>query len=247
MSIIKKIKFKNEEGEVTEHVIGADASNVAQDIGHRFVSDAEKASWNAKQGNTVAFEEAAERKNILTGESFPVLMGKIKKFFADLKNVAFSGNYDDLANKPTLGNVASYGVANNDTTTQAGFVADARIVKTHGDEIDQLNSELTANDTKFYFDYKDGQWGFNTDPARGADTFHPFDGDWTLSFLLSCGATANVNGEIVSPSGSGTVTIKCSNRAISQTSGTTVRGGGGHPVHSNECHASVSNFQLSYS
>lgn len=33
-------------------------------------------------------------------------------------------------------------IANNDTTTQAGFVADARIVKTHGDEIDQLNSDL---------------------------------------------------------------------------------------------------------
>ena len=33
-------------------------------------------------------------------------------------------------------------IANNDTTTQAGFVADARIVKTHGDEIDQLNSEM---------------------------------------------------------------------------------------------------------
>ena len=33
-------------------------------------------------------------------------------------------------------------IANNDTTTQAGFAADARIVKTHGDEIDQLNSEI---------------------------------------------------------------------------------------------------------
>lgn len=247
MSIIKKIKLKNKEGETVNHEIGADASNVTQDAEHRFVTDVEKEIWNKKQGITVTFEAAADRENIETGESFPTLMGKIKKFFTDLKNVAFSGNYDDLSNKPTLGNVASYGVANNDTTTQAGFVADARIVKTHGDEIDQLSSELTANETKFYFDFQNEQWGFNTDPARGADTFHPFDGDWTLSFLLSCGATANVNGEIVSPSGSGTVTIKCSNRAINQTSGTTVRGGGGHPVHSNECHASVSNFQLSYS
>ena len=138
-------------------------------------------------------------------------------------------------------------IANNCTTTAEGYALDARQGKELMDKANQLNSELSANDTKFYFDYKDGQWGFNTDPARGADTFHPFDGDWTLSFLLSCGATVNVNGEIVSPSGSGTVTIKCSNRAISQTSGTTVRGGGGHPVHSNECHASVSNFQLSYS
>ena len=40
------------------------------------------------------------------------------------------------------GSAASYSVANNDTTTQAGFVADARIVKQHGDEIDQLSSDL---------------------------------------------------------------------------------------------------------
>lgn len=67
-------------------------------------------------------------------------------------------------------------IANNDTTTQAGFAADARIVKTHGDEIDQLNSELTANNNKFYFDFQNDQYGYNTDPARGADTFHPFRG-----------------------------------------------------------------------
>lgn len=44
---------------------------------------------------------------------------------------------------------------------------------------------MTANDTKFYFDYKDGQWGFNTDPARGADTFHPF-----RSAPIDCGTYA---------------------------------------------------------
>ena len=47
------------------------------------------------------------------------------------------------------GSAASYSVANNDTTTQAGFVADARIVKQHGDEIDQLSSELAAAKQSF--------------------------------------------------------------------------------------------------
>lgn len=191
---------------------------------------------------SVTFTPDATRKLPQSGGRFKAFLGSIVKFLSDLTEVAFSGNYSDLEGKPTIPPLA-----NNCTTTAAGYGLDARQGKVLMDKANQLNSELTANDTKFYFDYKDGQWGFNTDPARGADTFHPFDGDWTLSFLLSCGATANVNGEIVSPSGSGTVTIKCSNRAISQTSGTTVRGGGGHPVHSNECHASVSNFQLSYS
>ena len=33
---------------------------------------------------------------------------------------------------------------------------------------------MTANNNKFYFDYQNGQYGYNTDPARGADTFSPF-------------------------------------------------------------------------
>ena len=40
-----------------------------------------------------------------------------------------------------------------------------------------LDSSLTANESKFYFDYKDGKYGFNTDPNRGADTFSPFSGE----------------------------------------------------------------------
>ena len=37
-----------------------------------------------------------------------------------------------------------------------------------------LQDELTANNTKLYFDYQDGKYGYNTDPSRGADTFSPF-------------------------------------------------------------------------
>ena len=39
----------------------------------------------------------------------------------------------------------------------------------------RLSSDLKFPDgTGFYPDIKDGQKGYNTDPARGADTFHPF-------------------------------------------------------------------------
>lgn len=69
------------------------------------------------------------------------------------------------------GSAASYSVANNDTTTQAGFVADARIVKQHGDEIDQLSSETdrirvyVGSDGKLHFVNK-----------AGADSVLPFRG-----------------------------------------------------------------------
>lgn len=61
----------------------------------------------------------------------------------ELSNVAKSGNYNDLINKPNIpqGDAANCVVANNDSTTEQGYVADARIVKTHGDEIDALNEK----------------------------------------------------------------------------------------------------------
>ena len=38
----------------------------------------------------------------------------------------------------------TYNIANNDTTTAAGYIADARIVRTHGSEIDAINNKLTT-------------------------------------------------------------------------------------------------------
>lgn len=58
----------------------------------------------------------------------------------ELARVASTGSYNDLADKPKIpsGDAADANIANNDTTTEAGYVADARIVKKHGDEIDSL-------------------------------------------------------------------------------------------------------------
>lgn len=44
---------------------------------------------------------AAENANIASGEKMSAIMGKIAKWRADLKSVAFSGDYNDLENKPT--------------------------------------------------------------------------------------------------------------------------------------------------
>ena len=50
---------------------------------------------------TPTFTEASTRANIASGEKLSTLFGKIKKFFTDLKTVAFTGSYADLTNKPT--------------------------------------------------------------------------------------------------------------------------------------------------
>lgn len=50
----------------------------------------------------VEFTEAASRQGIDSGESVKTLFGKIRKWLSDLQAIAFSGNYNDLDNKPTI-------------------------------------------------------------------------------------------------------------------------------------------------
>ena len=73
---------------------------------------------------SVNFTVGTTRKALTPKARFKALMGDIAKWLTDLGTAAFKN------------------VANNDTTTAEGFVADARIVKQHGDEIDHLNSDL---------------------------------------------------------------------------------------------------------
>ena len=96
-----------------------------------------------KKIKNVQFTQADERKNIESKETLPVLFGKIARWIADLKTVAFSGNYNDLSNKPTIPTVV-----NNNTTTEAGYALDARQANPNVDgslakQISTLNSGLT--------------------------------------------------------------------------------------------------------
>ena len=59
---------------------------------------------------TSTFTIASSRVNISTGERLSVIFGKIAKWFADLKAVAFSGSYSDLSDKPTIPAAAKNGV-----------------------------------------------------------------------------------------------------------------------------------------
>lgn len=78
---------------------------------------------------TVAFTQASSRSNIATGEKLSVIMGKIKKFFADLTAPAFAQmittKEDLLATKVT------------------GYVPDAKAV---ADTYTELNGKLIAPD-----------------------------------------------------------------------------------------------------
>lgn len=69
--------------------------------------------------NTVTFTQASDRTQIQSGEKHETLFGKVKKWFADLKAVAFSGSYNDLSDKPDAQSVGALpdtgGVIANDS------------------------------------------------------------------------------------------------------------------------------------
>lgn len=50
----------------------------------------------------VSFDEALKRSNIKSGDTLGEALGKIAKTYSELKDVAFSGSYSDLTDKPDI-------------------------------------------------------------------------------------------------------------------------------------------------
>lgn len=92
----------------------------------------------------LTFSEASARANINSGESLKTILGKIKKYFTDLKPHAFKAP------------------ANNFTTTDATTAAAAPTVKQLKEDYDALNSALnkfgTYNVSKVLFGYDENTY-----------------------------------------------------------------------------------------
>ena len=122
-SAIQSSDFSLDPDEHVYKILGKDISAVYDDNLNRIYT-----TYLMKDGNgsnvTTAFTQASTRANIDTGEKLSVLFGKIAKWFADLKTVAFTGSYNDLSNKPTIPTVpTNVGAFNND----AGYQTAAQV------------------------------------------------------------------------------------------------------------------------
>lgn len=73
---------------------------------------------------TVTFVQATNRANISSKEKFSVIMGKIAKFFADLKTVAFTGKYSDLSGTPGVVSKTANGLCPKNGGTTTKFLRD---------------------------------------------------------------------------------------------------------------------------
>lgn len=93
---------------------------------------------NVTTNNQVpTFSQASARTNIASGEKLSVILGKIMKWYADLKTVAFTGKYSDLSGRPAIPSVT-----NNLLATIAGTALDAVQGKLLSDRLNEINSNL---------------------------------------------------------------------------------------------------------
>ena len=82
--------------------------------------------------NVTAFVPASARENIQSGETHSVIFGKIAKWFTDLKNVAFTGSYNDLTDKPSAGDVGA--------VATGGDIAENTVAYTEATALTELTS-----------------------------------------------------------------------------------------------------------
>lgn len=99
---------------------------LAADAEERFAA-IEKAIEGTGRGpiedETPSFEQAEKRENIASGDVLGVILGKIKKFFADLNTVAFTGSYNDLSDTPDLFSGSYDDLSNKPTASDLGIVS----------------------------------------------------------------------------------------------------------------------------
>lgn len=118
-----------------------------------------KLFFKDKKGAKVEYDIGANAVNVQEDSSH--------RFITDVERQQWNAKLEEK----DLGAAAKYAVANNDTTTVPGFLADARIVKQHGDEIDQINSDLSAlNDSGAIIGMNAREDGVYITYHNGADT-----------------------------------------------------------------------------
>lgn len=159
------------------------------------------------------FTEAKERKNLTSGEKIHLMLGKISRFFSDMKAIAFSGSYNDLVDKPKIPTVL-----NNQTTTEEGYALDARqanpnIDGTLAKQVADLNGSLNSKfqiinpdgiTKNFYYEKSIGKAGgwfrffkityFSETGAQGA-AYNHFN--VTISQVFNNGLGGNCNFDII--------------------------------------------------
>ena len=120
------------------------------------VTTGEKYTWNRKVSDNPTFTQASSRANIVSGESFSTLFGKIMKWFADLKDLAFISKPSSGQTTTWLRGDGTWVAPPNDNTWTA-----------------MVGATSSANGTAGYVGVNPPSDGYNTKYWRA-------DGTWTI-------------------------------------------------------------------
>ena len=166
---------------------------------------------NGKATDNPTFIQADSRSNIASGESFSTLFGKIKKWFADLADLAFiakdgvsstkylqgDGTWQTFPTIPTVNNGTLY--LNKNGVSWKSFTANQSSDTTANIELDENTAESTAttsgNDTVVVFDNLNNDYSYILLAPAGvsytalAETTGTQSGTKKATYTLS-GATA---------------------------------------------------------
>ncbi len=163
-------KFRLPEG--SDPVNVEDFNENFEEIDKKLNEVANKAGDVSK--GTVFAETAKSRENLASGDTMATIIGKLMRWLADLGTAAFCG------------------VANNDNTEAAGYVADARVLKTHKTALDKHEEELGG----LYFGTDgSGKWGYKTSKNGAVTAFRKPAGNASVGDVLSGKTFANASND----------------------------------------------------
>lgn len=169
-------------------------------------------NYNVKDANAArevqeTITEAQSRANLADGDSVPTIFGKIKKWFSDLKTVAFTGAYSDLSGTPTIPTVndGTLTIQKNGTAVET-FTANSSTNKTANITVPTKTSDLT-NDSGFVTtdekvtgdEYNNSSGIWNNVPFIGISNQKPYYNDGLRDFTKN--GTANTVGRNILATG----------------------------------------------
>lgn len=96
-SLLKGYSSHNKSGELIEGAVVVPTKVSELENDRKYLTETGNSS-----STFVTFEQATQRANIQPGDDLAMAFGKLAKYCADLKPVAFSNNYTDLDNKPAI-------------------------------------------------------------------------------------------------------------------------------------------------
>lgn len=180
-------------------------------------------TWNGVTGKldksgdasnlTSTFSSSSSRENLRTGEKIAISLGKIMKWFSDLKAVAFTGSYYDLADAPTVPSVGNGTV----TITQNGTTKGVFSMNQSGDTKITLTDTNTDTDTHFTTGLKVGSGPtttVNTAAANGSVHMNVMDDKVVRDSHKITGAGATS----VTSDSDGNITIRSENTTYVEAS-----------------------------